>query len=235
MVARGDLGVELPPQTVPAIQKRAIEVANGMGKLVITATQMLDSMTRSPRPTRAEVSDVANAVFDGTDAVMLSGETASGLYPIESAKMMADIVSEAEASARFYRAAEQRSFIQEVPTFQNAAAAAAVHAAHDLGIDSIVAFTESGRSAELISDYRPQGRVIAFSPHERTLRRMALYWGVWPQPIPRFESTDEMFDAVERLLLERKICSRGDAIILVAGVPPNRRESTNLVKLHRIE
>ncbi len=233
MVARGDLGVELPPEKVPVIQKTAIERGNAFGKLVITATQMLESMTKNPRPTRAEVSDVANAVFDGSDAVMLSGETAAGDHPVASVEMMASIVMEVEASPR-YRAQSNRAFLKDLPTFQNATARAAVSAASDLGIDTIVAFTETGRSAVLISEYRPEARIVAFTPVPATLRRMALTWGVMPQPIKRFGSTDEMFDAVERYLVERRICGKGEAIALVAGVPPNQRQSTNLLKLHRI-
>lgn len=233
MVARGDLGVELPAEQVPVIQKRVIERTNRFGKLVITATQMLESMTHAPRPTRAEVSDVANAVFDGTDAVMLSGETASGEYPVAAAEMMASIIREVESSPR-YRAAFDRAFMRDLPTFQNAAARAAVNAAQDLGIGTIVAFTETGRSAALISEYRPDARIVAFSPVPTTLRRMALLWGVEPEPIDRFETTDEMFEAVERFLLEGRHCAPGDAIVLVAGVPPNQQQSTNLVKLHRI-
>jgi len=233
MVARGDLGVEMPLPRVPIIQKRVIELSNAAGKLVITATQMLESMTYSPRPTRAEVSDVANSVFDGTDAVMLSGETASGEYPVETVEMMANILEEVESSERF-RGHTLPDFLRDMPTFQNATARAAVEAASELGIDTIVAFTESGRSAELISEYRPAARILAFSPEIRTRRRMALTWGVQPLPIARFDSTDEMFLVVERDLLDRGLCQRGDPIILVAGVPPNRRQSTNLLKLHRI-
>ncbi|MDF1563546.1 MAG: pyruvate kinase [Deltaproteobacteria bacterium] len=233
MVARGDLGVELPLERVPIIQKLAIEKINACGKLVITATQMLESMTRSSRPTRAEVSDVANSVYDGTDAVMLSGETASGEHPIEAVRTMSKIVREVEASERF-RQGHARSFMTSLPTFQNAAARAAVQAASDLGIGTIVAFTESGRSAELISEYRPEARILAFSPVARTLQRMALTWGVVPMHCRRFDSTDAMFGAVETDLLSRGLCQSGDAIILVAGVPPNQRQSTNLVKLHRV-
>lgn len=234
MIARGDLGVELPLEKVPIIQKSAIERTNAFGKLVITATQMLDSMTHAPRPTRAEVSDVANAVFDGTDAVMLSAETASGDFPVASVEMMSDIILEVEASPR-YLSAERRVFLKDLPTFQNAAARAGVEAARDLGIDTIVAFTETGRTAGLISEYRPEARIIAFSPVPATLRRMAMFWGVSPQPIDRFDTTDDMFREVERFLIDRGICARGDAIALVAGVPPNQKQSTNLVKLHRLE
>ncbi len=233
MVARGDLGVELPLEQVPVIQKLAIEKTNACGKLVITATQMLESMTHAPRPTRAEVSDVANSVFDGTDAVMLSGETASGEYPVESVEMMARIIEEVEQSER-YRKSRDRAFMQGLPTFQNAVARAAVEAGVDLGIDTIVAFTETGRTAELISEYRPDARILAFTPVERTLRRMALTWGVMPLTCRRFDSTDAMFGAVEADLLNRGLCQRGDPLVQVAGVPPNQRQSTNLVKLHRV-
>ncbi len=233
MVARGDLGVEVPLERVPIIQKRAIDLTNARGKLVITATQMLDSMTHAPRPTRAEVSDVANSVFDGTDAVMLSGETASGAHPVEAVRMMARIIEEVEGSDR-YRESRGRPFLSGLQTFQNAAARAAVEAAGDLGIDTIVAFTETGRTAELIAEYRPEARILAFSPEPRTVRRMALIWGVDPRSCRRFHSTDAMFGAVEEHLLRHGLARRGDPLILVAGVPPNQRQSTNLVKLHRI-
>ncbi|MFW6369277.1 MAG: pyruvate kinase [Myxococcota bacterium] len=233
MVARGDLGVEMPAERVPGIQKTAIELANSRGKLVIIATQMLDSMIRAPRPTRAEVSDVANAVLDGADALMLSGETAVGTYPLEAAATMSSIISEVERSPRF-EAGLSRAFLEQMPAFPNAAARAAVHAAMDLKLTTIAAFTDSGRTAQLISAYRPREGVVAFSPIPETRRKLAAYWGVSPEPIARFDSTDEMFSAVSEDLVERGICRNGEAIVIVAGVPPNQGRPTNLVKLHLV-
>ncbi len=233
MMARGDLGVELPAERVPAIQKTAVERTNAHGKLVIIATQMLDSMTRHPRPTRAEVSDVANAVLDGTDAMMLSGETAVGDFPVETTRMMSSIITEAERSPHYHRGVV-RAFLKEMPTFQNAAARAAVNAAEDLGVSTIAAFTNSGATAALISEYRPGARLFAFSSLPRTLLRMALYWGVEPRPISPIDSTDEMFEVVGHRLLEIGACSPGDSVVIVAGVPPGEHRATNIVKLARL-
>ena len=200
MIARGDLGVELSPERVPVLQKRIIEEANREKVLVITATQMLESMTVNPRPTRAEASDVANAIFDGTDAVMLSGETAVGEYPVPSVEMMARIVDQAEESLLSRRQIRRRL---DKPTlsFPEATAEAACLAAQDLGARAIVAFTQSGATARLISKYRPCCRVIGFTPNDRIVGRMAMYWGVEPRTLDHVVGIDEMLERLDDLLI----------------------------------
>ena len=233
MVARGDLGVQLPLERIPLIQLDIQSRTNAAGRIVITATEMLESMTRATRPTRAEVTDVASAVLAGTDAVMLSAETATGDHPVRTVEVMDIICREIEGSLgppaighELLRDGDER--------FPSATAKSAVEAASALGIDTIVAFTESGNSARLLSKYRPQARILAFTPEPRTLARMALYWGVRPLPFQRLDSTDQMIAFAERKVLELGICRPGDSVVLIAGVPPNERASTNLLKLHRV-
>ena len=234
MVARGDLGVELSPERVPVLQKQIIEEANRAKSPVITATQMLESMTASPRPTRAEASDVANAIFDGTDAVMLSGETAVGRYPVEAAEMMARIVDEAERSLLSRPAFIRRRAGERTLTFPEATAEAACLAAQDLGARAIVAFTQSGATARLISKYRPRCPVIGFTPPGRVVGRMTLYWGVLPRTLGRVVGTDEMIARVDEALLREGAVSRGDTLVIVAGAPLNQRGGTNFMNLHRV-
>ena len=231
MVARGDLGVQLPLQRIPLIQLDILRRTNAAGRIGITATEMLESMTHATRPTRAEVTDVASAVLAGTDAVMLSAETATGQYPVRAVEVMDTICREVESSLgpptlghELLRDGDER--------FPSATAKAAVEAASALGIETIVAFTETGNSVRLLSKYRPLARILAFTPEPRTMARMALYWGVRPLSFDRLDSTDEMIAFAERKLLELGICQPGDAVVLVAGVPPNERHSTNLMKLH---
>ncbi len=231
MVARGDLGVQLPLQRIPLVQLDILSRTNAAGRIAITATEMLESMTHATRPTRAEVTDVASAVLAGTDAVMLSAETATGQYPVRAVEAMDVICREVEGSLGppalghgLLRDGDER--------FPSATAKAAVEAASALGIDTIVAFTESGNSARLLSKYRPLARILAFTPEPRTMARMALYWGVRPLRFERLGSTDQMIAFAERQVLELGICRPGDAVVLVAGVPPNERHSTNLMKLH---
>jgi len=231
MVARGDLGVQLPLERIPLIQLDILARTNAAGRIAITATEMLESMTKATRPTRAEVTDVASAVLAGTDAVMLSAETATGNHPVRSVEVMDIICREIEGSLGppsfghgLLEDGDER--------FPSATAKAAVEAASSLGIDTIVAFTESGNSARLLSKYRPLARVIAFTPEPRTLARMALYWGVRPLPFQRLDSTDQMIAYAEKKVLEMGICQPGDGVVIVAGVPPNERASTNLMKLH---
>jgi pyruvate kinase len=233
MIARGDLGVELPPEKVPAIQKSAIARANARGKIVVVATQMLESMIRSPRPTRAEASDVANAVFDGADALMLSGETAIGAYPVEALQTMVRIIGEAERSPSSYRSGGPR-LLKDPALFPNAISKATVVAAEDTGVRLIVAFTESGNTARLISDYRPTARLIALTPHPGTYRRMAILWGVEPVKVPAVRSTDGIIQQVNHTLVERGYARSGDEVIIACGVPIGQSGSTNLLKLHRI-
>jgi pyruvate kinase len=233
MVARGDLGVELPPEKVPAIQKSAIHRANARGKIVIVATQMLESMISNPRPTRAEASDVANAVFDGADALMLSGETAAGVYPVEALQMMVRIIYEAEKSPAF-QAAPRPKLLKDPAKFTNAISNATVVASEDIGARSIVAFTESGNTARLISDYRPQARIIALTPHLATYNRMAMLWGVEPVKVPAVRSTDAMLRQVNQTLVERGFANVGEELVVTSGVPLGQIGSTNMLKLHRV-
>ncbi len=230
MVARGDLGVEMSLDALPLVQKDIIARTNAAARFSITATEMLESMTSSPRPTRAEVTDVANAVLDGTDAVMLSGETAIGKYPVRVVEVMDSICTSVEADADRWQAPVQ--FLQNQAPFPSAVAQACVSAARSLGLPAIVAFTESGSTARLISKYRPQARIYALTAVPETYRKMALYWGVSPRMLPRFDSTDDMISYAEQLLLADGLVAPGDGVAMVAGVPPNQAASTNLLKLH---
>jgi pyruvate kinase len=233
MIARGDLGVELPPEKVPMIQKQGIRQAMAAGKITITATQMLESMTQNPRPTRAEASDVANAIMDGTDAVMLSGETASGKYPVRAVEMMARIVSEVENSPH-YKSPSVTGIQHDLRTFPNAAARGATVAADELGVQAIVAFTESGRTARLLTAYRPRREIIACSPNLDVVRKLALCWGISPFLINRMDNTDDMIVAVERLLRKERVARPGDEVIIVMGTPVGAQAETNLIKFHRL-
>ena len=232
MIARGDLGVEVPPEEVPLIQKRLIDLANKKGKIVITATQMLDSMREHLRPTRAEVTDVANAIIDGSDALMLSGETASGMYPVESLRMMNKIISYTEknqpSSISLFREG------RVVSDFPEAVADAACRAAEDIRARCIVAFTHSGFTALLVSKFRPTVPIIAFTPFERVKRIMSLYWGVRPEIMRPLASTDEMIREVETSLLQRNLVRRGDRIVITASIPVLGLGKTNMLKLHKI-
>jgi pyruvate kinase len=233
MVARGDLGVELSIESVPRAQYEIIHRANAAGKISITATEMLESMISSPRPTRAEVTDVYRSVLDGTDAVMLSAETAIGEFPTRAVKLMASICAEAERSPSFGRA-EDISNLSEGAAFASATAEASVDTADRLGLDTIVAFTESGTTARLLSKYRARANVYAFTPVVSTYRQMAIYGGVRPMLIDRVHSTDDMIASAETELLRRGLVKRGDGLVMVAGVPPNQSSSTNLMKLHEV-
>jgi pyruvate kinase len=206
MVARGDLGVEIGYEPLPRIQKEIIAATNAAGGISITATEMLESMTASPRPTRAEVTDVANAVMDGSDAVMLSAETAVGQFPVRAVEAMAAICEEAEKGpAR----ATPRAFVGAPGSFASAIARATAEAADGLGLGLVVAFTETGATARLVSKYRPAAVILGFSPRPETLRRMAVLWGVTPVGLPRRSSTDDMIRTADRILLERGLAARG--------------------------
>ncbi len=235
MVARGDLGVELPPERVPVIQKRVIERANAMRVPVITATQMLESMTTHPRPTRAEASDVANAIFDGSDALMLSAETATGQFPIEAVRMMARIISASEASPRYGWHSRRRRREDASLAAPEAVAESVAHLSEELNVKAIAVFTQSGSSARLVSKNRPRVPVFAFSPLPQILTRMALYWGVRPVYMPRVRSTDSMVEGAASRLRKLGVVKPGELIAVVAGTPIARRGTTNLLKLHRIE
>jgi pyruvate kinase len=232
MVARGDLGVQLPLERIPLIQADILRRANEAGVVTITATEMLESMTHSTRPTRAEVTDVANAVLAGTDAVMLSAETAAGIHPREAVEFMARICSTVESESS--QNTVVHSFLSQQAVVASAVAQAAVDCAANLSIDTIVAFTESGSTARLLSKYRPAARIVAFTAVEATRRRMALYRGVVAYPFERRDYTDHMIAAAEKFLEKEELCKRGDTVVMVAGIPPNRSASTNLLKVHMI-
>jgi pyruvate kinase len=231
MVARGDLGVELPLSRVPLIQKELVRRTNHAGKLVIVATEMLESMIQNPRPTRAEVSDVANAIHDGADAVMLSAESASGKYPVLAAQMMAEIVTEAERDLPSEAILDHLAGRDDIST---GVAAAAVAAADRLMVDTIVAYTESGNTARLISELRPRARILGLTPSEDTLRRMALYWGVEGRRVARVNSTDAMLKQVREQCSSDPTCRPGAPVVIVTGVPLNSPGRTNMLTIHRI-
>jgi pyruvate kinase len=230
MVARGDLGVELPLWDVPLVQKRAIELARRRAKPVIVATQMLESMIENPRPTRAEASDVANAVLDGADAVMLSGETSVGAYPIEAVATMARIVETVEE-----KGLDRIPPLGSRPKTQGGAITwAAAEVAELLGARFLVAFTQSGDSARRMSRLRSPIPLLGFTPLESTRNQLALSWGVEPFLVPPVSHTDEMVLQVDRMLLEMSRCHPGDLVVVVAGSPPGTPGSTNTVRIHRI-
>ena len=230
MVARGDLGVEMSPERVPVVQKTIIKKAREFRRPVITATQMLESMTENPRPTRAEASDVANAIFDGSDAVMLSAETASGKYPVEAVSMMARIIEEAESSIDEF----PRPAPQERLKVAETVAELVCHASRELHMKLIAVFTHSGFTARLISRYRPLVPIVAFSPEEETRRRMALIWGVSPQRIADVRKIDGLAVVAEKRLLQERLVRKGDVIGIVAGTPMGIRGTTNFMKFHVI-
>src|SRR5258708_2770447 len=228
--ARGDLGVEMNPERVPVVQKTIIARAREFRRPVITATQMLESMTENPRPTRAEASDVANAIFDGSDAVMLSAETASGKYPVEAVSMMARIIEEAEASIREF----PRPAPQEKLKVAETVAELVCHASRELHMKLIAVFTHSGFTARLVSRYRPLVPIVAFSPEAETRRRMALIWGGVPRKIKDVQKGDGLAKGAEKRLLEERLVRNGDVIGIVAGTPMGIRGTTNFMKFHII-
>jgi pyruvate kinase len=230
MVARGDLGVEMNPECVPVVQKNIIARAREFRRPVITATQMLESMRENPRPTRAEASDVANAIFDGSDAVMLSAETATGKYPVETVCMMARIIEEAEKSIQEYA----RPATQERLKVPETVAELVCHASRELHMKVITVFTHSGFTARLISRYRPLVPIIAFSPDAQTRRRMALLWGVTPRSIPNINKIEGLAVIAEKRLLEERLVRKCDVIGIVAGTPMGVRGTTNFMKFHVI-
>ncbi len=233
MIARGDLGVEVELEQLPLIQKMIIEEALKAGKFTITATEMLETIVEASRPTRAEVNDVANAVLDGTDAVMLSAETAVGAFPAEAVEAMTRISRAVESSAR-YRDLPRVAFRECEPSFSNATALAAAQAAEALDIEKIVAFTESGNTARLLSRYHPAAEIIALTPSERTLRGMTVLGHVHPLLLRRASSLEDMLHEAQTMLLERELVSPGQQVIFVAGVPLGVSRSTNVMKLHRV-
>jgi len=232
MVARGDLGVETPAAEVPFHQKRIIRACNGAGKPVITATQMLQSMIDHPRPTRAEASDVANAILDGTDAVMLSGETAVGRYPVETTRTM-DVICET-AERHLSNGTHLRASVRMQETVTSAISYAAVRIVGEVDARAIVTATMSGTTARMVARHRPSVPVIALTPSLTTLRRLALSWGVFPVLVDEFSTTDEMIRLMVHTVHQQGIVDRGDLLVLTAGIPFGRGKKTNLLKVHRL-
>ena len=232
MVARGDLGVELPPERVPALQKHIIRTANARAKLVITATQMLESMITNPLPTRAEASDVANAVFDGTDAVMLSAETASGKYPVESVRMMDRIVREAEIHYMEWGVEQAVLGFEKSDAASMARAAQAL--ANDKNVTAVTCFTTQGRTAWLMSKIRPRVPIMAFTPDEETYRRLSFMWGVRPQITEFSNSLDEMIGHLDAALMRSDVVQPGDQVVLVCGFPVGAIRPPNMALLHTV-
>lgn len=227
MVARGDLGVEIPAEEVPYLQKMIIQKCNDNYKPVITATQMLDSMIRNPRPTRAEVTDVANAVYDGTDAVMLSGETAQGKYPIEALQMMVHIIENTEEHLD-YDLMLERAGEHKMKSASSALAYATVTTANNLGAKCIITPSVSGATARVVSKFKPKTEIIGVSPNEETLRRMQIYWGVRPLKSIAAKSTEEICSSAIDLVRAKQLADSGDIVVLTAGIPsPNVSGSTS--------
>lgn len=229
MIARGDLGVEAPVEEVPVIQKRLIRRCNEVSKPVITATQMLDSMIRNPRPTRAEVTDVSNAIIDGTDAVMLSGETASGKYPIEAVKMMARIIECTEPILPYERIFAAQTHKRNA---LEAISLATCEMAETLGARAILVSTSSGRTAKAISRYRPRAPILAAVSSVEVERRLLLSWGVFPIVVPHSIDSDDLMESASRSAVSSGLAGDGDLVILTAGIPGGMRGSTNMIKVH---
>jgi pyruvate kinase len=230
MVARGDLGVELSLEQVPLLQKRIIARANEFGLPVITATQMLESMVTQPRPTRAETSDVANAILDGTDAIMLSEETANGHYPVEAVEMMARIARETEPACQD----KPQNHRHQKPTRGHAVSRAAHILAREAAAQAIVVFTRSGRSGHLISKERPHVPIIAYTPSEDIYRQLALWWGVTPRMIPFMESTEVLITEVSQRLTQEGLVQAGEIVVIMGGMPIAAQARTNFIKLHQV-
>ena len=231
MVARGDLGVEIPTEDIPIVQKELIKKCNILGKPVITATQMLDSMIRNPRPTRAEVTDVANAIFDGTDAIMLSGETAAGKYPLESVKTMASIAIRAEQTLDYEELLKTKVKLRQL-NITNAISHATCTTAIDLKASAIITATASGYTARMVSSYRPSAPIIAATNSEMVMRQMGLVWGVYPILAEKGLSTDDVFEKSVQSALDMDYISSGDLVVITAGVPVGIAGTTNLINVH---
>jgi pyruvate kinase len=234
MVARGDLGVEVPIEEVPLIQKRIIALCNRLGKPVITATQMLNSMVDNPSPTRAEVTDVANAIFDGTDAVMLSNETTIGKFPVETVDMMGRIIEATERSGLYWSAMETRD-TESASDTSDAIAYAAVRTAQTVGAKLIVCATESGRTSILISRYRPHTPILALTPSDLVQRRLALYFGIVPMVVRQFETVDHILRTAVAMARMSHLARRGDKIVITAGSHAGVAGCTNLIKVEDLD
>jgi len=234
MVARGDLGVDIPLEKVPLVQKEIIKKCNQAGKPVITATQMLESMVNAPRPTRAEVSDVANAIFDGTDAIMLSAETSIGKYPVQAVKMMAKIAREVEGKLPYEQMLGERGKWLEQKT-DELISYSACHTAQSLGAAALVTLTQSGSTAGRVSKYRPRMPILAITPDAAVVERLILRWGVYPFQIGGTLSVDELFATGAKLSKELGLAKPGDLIVITGGIPVGVVGSTNLLKVERIQ
>ena len=234
MIARGDLGVEIPLQKVPLAQKEIIKKCNVMGKPVITATQMLESMIDNPRPTRAEVTDIANAIFDGTDAIMLSEETAIGKYPLQSVIIMDKIAVETEKALDYEKILEERSRSVK-PTTPDAIGHATCEIAQDLKAAAIVTFTFSGSTARMVARYRPRVPIIARSPKKNTVQKLTLSWGVYPLKSLEIKDTDDMIQKAKKMALKTGLVHRGEKIVIIAGIPFGIAGTTNLIKVEVID
>lgn len=232
MVARGDLGVEIPTEEIPIVQKMIIKKCNELAKPVITATQMLDSMIRNPRPTRAEVTDVANAIYDGTDAIMLSGETAAGKYPVEAVKVMASIAKRIEQTLDYDRMLKEKG--SKNVTVTDAISHATCTTAVDLNASAIITSTSSGYTAKMVSKFRPQAPIIAATSNEAVMRRLALTWGVCPIKSALAGNTDEVIEKSIEASIESGYVKNGELVVITAGVPVGVSGTTNLIKVHVI-
>ena len=232
MVARGDLGVELPPERVPQIQKKLIRACLDAGKPVVTATQMLESMIHNPTPTRAEASDVANAIYDGTDAVMLSAETAVGAYPVEAVQMMARIARTVEGDERYIADMRDHALPPDETT-ADAVSKGACDMAYALQAELIVTFSSSGTTAQRVARHRPSAPVLAITPSERVYRQLSIVWGVMPHLSADIASTDEMVGVATQVLTERKVVAPGTRYVITAGVPFGMRGTTNMIRVER--
>ncbi len=233
MVARGDLGVDISPEEVPAVQKTLIKKCSRAGKPVITATQMLESMVHNPRPTRAEASDVANAIHDGTSAVMLSGETAAGKYPVESVEMMVRIIDKTEQSIDYEERFASWKFDIEI-NVTNAISHATCTTAHDLDAAAIISITKSGHTAKMVSKFKPAYPVVAVTPSEKVRRHLALWWGIYPFVIDYQNNTDALFSQAVSKALETGMVKKGELVVLTAGVPAGVSGKTNIMKVEII-
>ncbi|MCK5181344.1 MAG: pyruvate kinase [Dehalococcoidia bacterium] len=234
MIARGDLGVDIPLEKIPLVQKEIIKKCNKVGKPVITATQMLESMVNAPRPTRAEVTDVANAIFDGTDAIMLSGETSIGKYPVQAVKMMTRIAKEAEDVLPYKQILSESGGWPERKT-DELISYSAWHTAHSLEAAALVAFTQSGSTAGRVSRYRPRMPILAISPSTTVVGRLLLRWGVYPFQIDGASSVEDLFATGAKLSKELGLAKTGDLIVITGGIPVGVTGSTNLLKVEQLE
>ena len=234
MVARGDMGVEIPMEEVPVLQKRMIKMAEAQGKHVITATQMLESMIKNPRPTRAEATDIANAIYDGTTAIMLSGESAAGMYPVEAVKTMARIAERAEQDIDYKGRMRKRELPENVDT-TSAISMAACATAMDLKAAAIISVTMSGFTSQMVSQYKPACPVLGCSVNPRVCRQLNLNWGITPLLMQKEETEEELFEEALRVCKKAGYIKKGDHVVLTAGVPLGVSGNTNMIRVFEVE